>query len=80
MTRIIFQFPNEDAAESFLAWFSDGGGEYQFLDGDRYSFEDSDRKPIVRFDFSQAFPALGYDPKTHKDRTVTAIEGEPYQD
>lgn len=77
-SKVIFEFPNEDSAECFLAWFSDGGGEYSFLEGESAeNIEENggDRKPIVRFDFARAFEAWGYDPAKHgPDKVVVANE------
>lgn len=76
--RIVFEFPNEDAADCFLAWFSDCGGEQSFMQGedlDTLESNGSDRKPIIRFDFARAFESWGYDPAKHgEDKVVVALE------
>lgn len=73
MTRVIFEFPDEKAAEAFLAWFSDGNGEQDFFQSEEYHAEEEGRKKINHFDFAKAFPAWGYNPKVDgPDRVVKA--------
>lgn len=76
MKRVIFEFANEDAAEDFLAWFSDGGGESSFMDGDPYAAEESERPCIIRFDYKRAFSAWGYDPAKHGPDLVVEAQEE----
>ena len=59
--KVIIEFPNDESAQRFLGWLSDGGGEYNFFESEEYHCEDG--KPIKRFDYKKAFPAWGYDPK-----------------
>jgi hypothetical protein len=66
--KVMFEFPNKASRDSFLAWFSDGGGESQFLDGEALSAHEDDRKPIIEFDFKDAF--WGFDPKKHGNTKV----------
>jgi hypothetical protein len=47
--KIIFEFPDDNAAGAFIAWFMDGGGEYSFLEGEEMSAEDDERPPIKGF-------------------------------
>lgn len=73
MKRVVFEFPDEGSALSFLAWFSDGGGESSFFDGQEYSCDDGDHATIRRFDYKRAFTGWGYDPEKHgPDLTVEA--------
>ena len=80
MKRVIFEFPNEDAAECFLAWFSTQGHNFALVgETDEFIKENGgvQRKPISNFDYSRAFETWGYDPKIHgDDLIVKAIEGE----
>jgi hypothetical protein len=62
MARAVFEFPNEAARDSFLAWFSDGGGEYNYLVGEEDAAFDDERKPIVGFDYTKAFGEVVGDP------------------
>lgn len=72
MSRVIIEFPDEDAASRFLAWFSDGGGEYQFFESEEIHAPD-DFSRIANMKYHRAFPAWGYDPAKHgPDRVVVA--------
>lgn len=78
-SRLIIEFPDALARESFLTWFSDGTGEQDFMmmERDQYAEEDG-RDPIVRFNYDKAFPAWGYNPaKDGPDKIVVAESGKP---
>lgn len=66
MCKVIFEFPSDETRDSFLGWMSDGGGESNFMD----ISESDDDSPVVRFNYSKAFPAWGYDPETDGDPVV----------
>ena len=61
MAKLIFEFPNEESKESFLAWFS-CCAESKYLENESEVAFNEDRKPITKFDYSKAFPAWGYNP------------------
>lgn len=73
MSKVIFEFPDDNSADSFLAWFTDCGGEYDFLKGEDIAAGDDDRPPIIKFTYEKAFSSHGYDPQKHgDDPTVVA--------
>lgn len=59
--KLTITFPTEQDRDDFLGWLSDGGGEYQFMEGDTN---------IKYFDYSGSYPAWGYDPEKDGDPTV----------
>jgi hypothetical protein len=78
MTKVVIEFPDEVTAMSFLGWFCDGGGEQDFMMGDKEHYAPREnRDPIIRFTYDRCYPGWGYDPKKHgPDRTVVAHQGE----
>jgi hypothetical protein len=77
-SKLVIEFPDAMARESFLAWFCDGTGEQDFmgLEREQYAAEDG-RDPIIRFTYDKAFPAWGYDPvKDGPDKVVVAHAGK----
>ena len=69
MSNLIIKFPTDEDRENFMSWFSDGGGESQYMD----SLEDgSTRFTVNNIDYSHAFPAWGYDPDKHGDPVIDA--------
>jgi len=66
--KAIFEFPNEEARDSFIAWFADGGGEFNFFESEDFRAEDENRKPIIKFDYKQAFGSFS------PDKIVSASE------
>lgn len=78
-SRLIFEFSDALARESFLTWLSDGSAEQEFmqLEQDQYAAEDG-RDPVIRFNYDKAFPAWGYDPaKDGPDKVVVVESGKP---
>lgn len=71
--KVIIEFPSLNARERFLGWLSDGGGEYQFMEGEAVHAP-SPATEIKEFDYSRAFPAWGYDPKKHGPNKVVVAK------
>jgi hypothetical protein len=72
MSKLIIEFPNDLARESFLAWLADGGGEQEFFQSEEIHCEEG-RDAINSMDYKLAFPAWGWDPAKHgPDKVVVA--------
>jgi hypothetical protein len=54
--EVTFTFPTKANLDEFMAWMSDGGGEYMFMEGQTQDFP-----PITRFDYAKAYNAWGKD-------------------
>jgi len=52
--KLTITFPTDEHRDDFLAWLSDGGGEYIYMEG-----QTDERSEIVKFDYSDAFEAWG---------------------
>jgi hypothetical protein len=59
--EVTFAFTNEDNRDDFLAWMSDGGGEYDFMEAQQVGRDI--KESIEHFDYTDAFEAWGYDGK-----------------
>lgn len=67
-SRVILEFPDQETADDFCAWWSDGGGEAYYFD---YGQIDMDvASQIIRCDYRKCFPGWGYDPDKHGDKTI----------
>ena len=71
--KVIITFPTAEQRDHFMSWLSDGGGEYEYL----MSSESHDAKPIERLDYSNAFPAWGYNPAQDGEPTIEAWNSTP---
>lgn len=58
MSKVIIEFPNDELRDLFCGWFSDGGGEYSFM-------ESAEIHGGYKVDvlYNRCFPAWGWKPE-----------------
>ncbi len=55
--EVTFRFPTEEHRDDFVAWMSDGGGEYEYMEG-----QSEERPAITRFDYTDAWKPKNDEP------------------